>query len=209
MQVPLKISFHNMAASEGIEARIRERVARLERLSDEIVSCRVTIEAPHKQPHRSTVGITIDIGVPGKEIVVKREQRHHESRDDAYQVIGVAFDVAERQIENHRELARREIKTHDGAVYARIVRLYPEQSYGFIETPGRQNVYFHRVVVESDAFDQLEIGSEVHYTWPTTRARWARRRAGFVWYAAAISCASAERSDQGAQTGDAGRATGR
>ena len=164
MQVPLKISFHNMAASESIEARVRERVARLERVSDEIVSCRVTVEAPHKQPHRSTVGITIDIGVPGKDIVVKREQRHHESRDDAYQVIGVAFDVAERQLEHHRELARREVKSHDGAVYALIVRLYPEQNYGFIETPGRHNVYFHRVVVENDAFDQLEVGSEVHYT---------------------------------------------
>jgi ribosomal subunit interface protein len=165
MQVPLKISFHNMAGSESIEARVRERVARLERLSDEIVSCRVSIEAPHKQPHRSTVGITIDIGVPGKEIVVKREQRHHESRDDAYQVIGVAFDVAERQLEHHRDLMRREVKTHDsGAVYARIVRLYPEQSYGFIETPGQHNVYFHRVVVEDDAYDQLEVGSEVHYT---------------------------------------------
>ena len=118
MQVPLKISFHNMAASESIEARVRERVARLERLADGIVSCRVSIEAPHKQPHRSTVGITIDIGVPGKEIVVKREQRHHESRDDAYQVINVAFDVAERQLEEHRDVLRREVKTHEGAVYA-------------------------------------------------------------------------------------------
>jgi ribosomal subunit interface protein len=164
MQVPLKISFHNMAASESIEALVRERVARLERLSDGIVSCRVTIEAPHKQPHRSTVGITIDIGVPGKDIVVKREQRHHESRDDAYQVINVAFEVAERQLEHHRTLARRDVKTHEGAVYARIVRLYPEQGYGFIETPGRHDVYFHRVVVDDDAYDRLEVGSEVHYT---------------------------------------------
>jgi ribosomal subunit interface protein len=164
MQVPLKISFHNMDSSESIEARVRERVDRLERVSQEIVSCRVAIEAPHKQPHRSTVGITIDINVPGKTIVVKREFRHHESHDDAYKVIGVAFDVAERQVEHHREMARREVKSHDEAVYARVVRLYPEQSYGFIETPGRQNVYFHRTVVEDDTFDGLEIGSEVRYT---------------------------------------------
>lgn len=57
MQVPLKISFHNMAGSESIEALVRERVARLERQSDGIVSCRVTIEAPHKQPHRSTYSL--------------------------------------------------------------------------------------------------------------------------------------------------------
>jgi ribosomal subunit interface protein len=164
MQVPLQIRFHNMASSEAIEARVRERVARLERFSDNIISCRVAIEAPHKQPHRSTVGITIDISVPGKEIVVKREHRHHESRDDAYLVIGVAFDTAERQLEDHARMQRREIKSHDGSTYARVVRLYPDQDYGFVETPGSPNVYFHRAVVEDDAFDQLEVGSEVRYS---------------------------------------------
>lgn len=163
MQVPVQIRFHNMAASEAIETKVRERVARLGRFSDGIISCRVTVEAPHKQPHKSTLGITVDIGVRGKEIVVKRELRRHESRDDAYQVIGVAFDAAERQLEEHERMQRRAIKTHDGPIYARVALLYPEQSYGFIETPGRLNVYFHRVVVEDDAFDDLEVGSEVMY----------------------------------------------
>jgi ribosomal subunit interface protein len=164
MQVPLQIRFHNMASSEAIETRVRERAARLERFFDGIIACRVAVEAPHKQPHRSTVGISISVSVPGKEIVVKREFRHHESRDDAYQVIGVAFDAAERQLEEHSRMVRRGVKAHDGPVYARIAQLYPEQSYGFIETPGRLHVYFHRVVVEDDAFDRLETGSEVMYT---------------------------------------------
>jgi ribosomal subunit interface protein len=151
MQVPVQIRFHNMAASEAIETKVRERVARLERFSDGIISCRVTIEAPHRQPHKSTLGITVGIGVRGREIVVKRELRHHEARDDAYQVIGVAFDAAERQLEEHARMQRRTIKSHDGPIYARVALLYPEQSYGFIETPGRLNVYFHRVVVEDDA----------------------------------------------------------
>jgi cold shock CspA family protein len=109
-------------------------------------------------------GITIDIGVPGREIVVKRELRHHESRDDAYQVIGVAFDAAERQLEEHARIQRRTVKTHDGPIYARVVRLYPEQNYGFIETPGGPNVYFHRAVFEDGAFDNCEVGSEVMYS---------------------------------------------
>jgi len=162
--VPLQIRFHNMAPSEAIETRVRERVARLQRFSDGIISCRVAVEAPHKQPHRSTVGITIDIGVRGREIVIKRELRHHESRDDAYQVIGVAFDAAERQLEEHARMQRRAVKTHDGPVYARVVRLYPEQSYGFIESPGRPDVYFHRAVVEAGGFDQLEVGGEVLFS---------------------------------------------
>ena len=164
MQVPFQIRFHNMAPSEAIESRVRERVKRLERFSDGVISCRVTVEAPHKQPHKSTLGITVDIGVRGREIVVKRELRHHEARDDAYQVIGVAFDAAERQLEEHARIQRRTIKSHEGSIYARIALLYPEQSYGFIETPGRLNVYFHRVVVEDDAFDHLTVGSEVMYS---------------------------------------------
>ncbi len=159
-----QIRFHNMARSEAMEARVRERIRRLERFFDGIVSCRVTIEAPHKQPHRSTVGITITIGVPGREIVVRREARQHESRDDSYRVIGVAFDIAERQLDQHARMLRRDAKAHDGRVYARVVRLFPEQDYGLIETPGRPDVYFHRVVVEDDAFERLEVGSEVIYT---------------------------------------------
>ena len=96
----------------------------------------MTIEAPW-QPHKSTLGVTIDIGVAGREIVVKRELRHHESRDDGYQAIGVAFDAAERQLEQHARMLRREVKTHDGPIYARVVRLYPEQNYGFIKNSRR------------------------------------------------------------------------
>ena len=170
---------------------MRERVGAARALLDGIISCRVTVEAPHKQPHRSTLGITVDIGVRGKEIVVKRELRHHESRDDAYQVIGVAFDAAERQLEEHARMQRRAVKTHDGPIYARVVRLYPEQSYGFIETPGRLNVYFHRVVVEDDAFDQSRSAARSCTRSPTTRARWARRRAACVCCAGVTPCAEA------------------
>jgi ribosome-associated translation inhibitor RaiA/cold shock CspA family protein len=165
MQVPLRINFHNMPTSEAMAARVEERVARLERLCDSLISCRITLEAPHKKGPSRTVGITIDIAVPGKEIVVKREQRQHQSKGDAYQVIGLAFDAAERQIEDYLRVSRRDVKTHaDGPTYARIVQLYPDQNYGFIETPVQLNVYFHRTVVGNGDFDALEVGSEVLYT---------------------------------------------
>ncbi len=164
MQVPLKINFHNLARSDAIEARVRQRVARLSKVGNNLVACRVTIEAPHKQPHRSTVGITIDVSTPGKEIVVKREQRHHESHGDAYAVIGVAFDALERQLEDQRRINRHEVKAHDGPVYAHVVQLYQEQGYGFIETPTQPNVYFHRDVVNNGDFAALTVGCQVLYT---------------------------------------------
>jgi ribosome-associated translation inhibitor RaiA/cold shock CspA family protein len=165
MQEPLQIAFHNMDRSDAIDARVRERVAKLERLHDGIISCRIVIDAPHRQPHKGSLGITISIGVPGKEIAVKREQKLHESDQHATWVINEAFDAAERQLDDYARIRRRDVKVHEsGSQYARVVRLYPDQEYGFIETPEHVNLYFHRAVVRDDKFADLSEGSEVLYT---------------------------------------------
>jgi len=47
MEIPLQITFRNMAPSEAIERRIRKKVEKLELFYDRLLSCRVNIEAPH------------------------------------------------------------------------------------------------------------------------------------------------------------------
>jgi cold shock CspA family protein/ribosome-associated translation inhibitor RaiA len=165
MQQPLQIGFHNMEPSDALERRVREHWAKLERRYDGIVGARIVIEAPHKQPHKSTLGISISIGVPGRDLAVKREQRLHETDDHAAWVINEAFAAAERQLEDHVRKQRREVKAHEAErAYARIVRLYPDQDYGLIETRERLDIYFHRDVVRDAGFDELQVGSEVLYT---------------------------------------------
>jgi ribosome-associated translation inhibitor RaiA/cold shock CspA family protein len=165
MQEPLQISFHNMESSEALERRVREHWAKIERHHDGIISARIVIEAPHKQPHKSTLGISISIGVPGRDIAVKREQRLHETDNHAAWVINEAFHAVERQLEDYAQKQRRDVKAHEGErEYARIVRLYPDQDYGFIETREQLDIYFHRDVVRDADFDDLEVGSEVLYT---------------------------------------------
>jgi len=165
MQEPLQIAFHNLEPSEALERRVREQWAKLERRYDDIIGARVVIEAPHKQPHKSTLGISISIGVPGRDLQVKREQRLHESDDHATWVINQAFDAAARQLEDYAQKQRRDVKTHEGErAYARIVRLYPDQDYGFLETGERLDIYFHRDVVRDADFADLEVGGEVLYT---------------------------------------------
>jgi cold shock CspA family protein len=165
MQEPLQISFHNMAPSEVLERHVREQWAKVERHCDDIISARIVLEAPHKQAHKSTLGISISIGVPGRDIAVKREQRLLESEDHATWVINEAFAAAARQLEGYAQKQRRDVKTHEeDRAYARVVRLYPDQGYGFIETRERLNIYFHRNVLRDAAFDDLTEGSEVLYT---------------------------------------------
>jgi cold shock CspA family protein len=103
--------------------------------------------------------------VPGRDIAVKREQRLHESNEHLHWVINEAFEAAERQIEEYSRIRRKEVKAEaPGQNYARVVRLYPEQGYGFIETREQHNIYFHRAVVRDGRFDELDVGSEVLYT---------------------------------------------
>jgi cold shock CspA family protein len=165
MQEPLQIGFHNMESSPALEQRVRERFEKLERRYDNLISARIVIEAPHKQPHKSTVGISLSIGVPGRDVVVKREQRVLESNQHVIYVINEAFEAAERQLEDYAQVRRHDVKAHEAEnQYGHVARLYREQSYGFIETRERQEIYFHRDVVRNGSFDDLAEGSEVLYT---------------------------------------------
>jgi ribosome-associated translation inhibitor RaiA/cold shock CspA family protein len=164
MQEGVQITFLNMDRSEALERRVRERLARLQRHLGDVQACRVVLDSPHKQPHKGSLGIHLSIAVPGKDIVVKREQRLTESDDHSITIIGDAFQAAERQLEDYLQQRRRQVKAKgSGTDYARVVRLYPEQDYGFIETHDRLSLYFTRNTVRDDLFDQLEVGSEVLY----------------------------------------------
>jgi ribosome-associated translation inhibitor RaiA len=73
INIPLQITFKNMAASEAIEARIRDAAAKLESFYDEIMGCRVLVEAPHQHHRRGKqYHVRIDITVPGSEFAIKR-----------------------------------------------------------------------------------------------------------------------------------------
>ena len=52
MDIPLELAFHNMTPSTGLTRAVRRHVARLERVYDHIIGCRVVIEMPHKS-HRA------------------------------------------------------------------------------------------------------------------------------------------------------------
>jgi cold shock CspA family protein len=41
--------------------------------------------------------------------------------------------------------------------------MFPEDEYGFLETPDGREIYFHKNSVLQPGFDQLEVGMEVHF----------------------------------------------
>ena len=165
MQTPLQITFRNIDAFPAVEAKVRKRVEELEQFYDRIISCRVMIEAPNRR-HRegSLYHIRVDLKVPGREIVVKRDPPEHHAHEDIYVAVRDCFDAVRRQLEDHARRLRGDIKTHEAPGHGRIANLIAEKDYGFIDASDGTEVYFHRNAVAHESFDNLAVGDEVRFT---------------------------------------------
>ena len=109
MQIPLQITIRDVDHSDALEQRIREKAKKLEDFFKQIISCRVVVEMPHKHHHQGKqFDVRIEIGVPGKEIVVNRD--HHE---DVYVALRDGFDAAKRQLEDYVRISRGDVKNHE------------------------------------------------------------------------------------------------
>ncbi|MEY4582423.1 MAG: hypothetical protein RL701_7126 [Pseudomonadota bacterium] len=106
MQRRLQITLHGIEASPTLDARVAELATSLERFADQILSCHVTLQVPHR--HMSQQGqrydVRIRVCVPGTELVVARQGGLDPSRDDAFVAIRDAFEIAARRLD---ERARR------------------------------------------------------------------------------------------------------
>jgi len=160
MQIPLQITFKNMEPSPAIEANVRERAARLERFFDRIMSCRVAIEAPHRQHRKGRLyKVHIDLKVPGGELAVSHDGPLDHAHEDVNVAIRDAFNAASRHLQDHVRKMRGAVKRHEAPQHGKVVRLFPD--YGFIETADGAEIYFHRNSVVGGGFEKLEVGSEV------------------------------------------------
>jgi len=97
MKTPLQITFRDMPHSDALDAHIRDKAHKLEQVFADIVSYRVVVEQPARhQQQGKPFNVRIDLGVPGSEIVVDRQQN-----EDVYVALRDAFDAAKRQLENY------------------------------------------------------------------------------------------------------------
>lgn len=165
MQIPLQVTFRDMEPSDAVEARIREKAAKLDHFYDHVMGCRVMVEAPHGHHHQGRLyHVRIDVTVPDGELLVTHEHHHKDhSHEDVYVAIRDAFDTMKRQLEDYARKRRGKVKTHETPAHGRVESLNAAEDYGRIETPDERLVYFHRNSVLDDAFDKLQVGSEVRF----------------------------------------------
>lgn len=166
MQVESQISFHGMDRSPAVEAKVRERMEELEQFQDRITVCHVKIEAPHRHSHHGKIyRVSIDIQVPGAEIVVSNAHEMNHAHEDIYVALRDSFDAARRRLEDAaRRMDVHRVKPHPPKGHGSIARLMSEDGYGFIETPDGREFYFDRDSLTVGDWDTLTPGTTVRFT---------------------------------------------
>lgn len=164
MQVPLEIVFHNVDRSPAVEAAVREHVAKLEHFAENITSCRVTVEAPHKNHQQGNLyTVRVDLHYPGGEVIATRAPSAHHSHEDVYVAVRDAFKAARRQLQDRMRVRRGDVKPHEAPPHGRIAEIDRERESGRIATADGREIYFHRNSVLNTSFAKLEPGMEVRF----------------------------------------------
>lgn len=150
----LHIDEQHVNVGPEMRARITQRLEALNTPHEDIVHARVTLlkQTHHRQgSDEARVFLTL----PGKTLSATRTG---DTLDDAvYQVM----DVITRELHDFRSMRQRTVKTPGPRPRGRIVRLFPDRSYGFIETESHRDVYFHAHAVHGIPFEQLTVGMSV------------------------------------------------
>jgi cold shock CspA family protein/ribosome-associated translation inhibitor RaiA len=166
MQVPLEVTFRGVQESAALEDLIRKQSAKLERVCDHIIGCRIVVEKPQEHqrsgnPYRVRIDVTVP---PGHELVAVRESGEGDSQEQLPTVIRKGFDAMRRQLKKLVEKQRREVKSHPAQqAVGVVVRLFRDQGYGFIKSLDDREIYFHKNSLAENEFDRLEIGTGVHW----------------------------------------------
>jgi cold shock CspA family protein/ribosome-associated translation inhibitor RaiA len=182
MELPVQITFRNMDRSDAVETFIREKASQLGSFYDRIIRCRVLVEVPHHH-HRSgnPYHVRIDLTVPGGQLAISQKGGLHSRwkqtrveqtkkaaevdavHKDLYLTVREAFEDARRQLQDYARRQRGKVKTHLTPPFGRVVRLFAQEEYGFIETPSGREIYFHKNSVLANGFERLKIGAEVNF----------------------------------------------
>ena len=167
MEVPPEITFRGVNKTDDIEQLILDKIDKLDKLCDHIISCRVAVESnqEHQQagnPFRVRINLRLP---PGKDLVVTRESGQGNVREWLSTVLRDAFSALERQMKKEVDKQQGQVKSHPKQMdlVGYVVRVFPDKGYGFIRTVEGRELYFHQNSVLHGDFDRLEVGTGVRY----------------------------------------------
>jgi ribosome-associated translation inhibitor RaiA len=113
MRMPLQLTFQNVDRSPALETRIRELAARLDRFSDQIMRCHVTVVAPHHHRRQGNLfEVRIDLTVPDREIGIRHTGPLDHAHEDSYVALRDAFHAARRKLQDYERRRYKKVRSH-------------------------------------------------------------------------------------------------
>jgi ribosome-associated translation inhibitor RaiA len=108
MPPPITLSFRHIDHSGALEDRARKLGSRLERFSERITQCHMTLEGPgNRSDRRAPYLVKIDLIVPGAQIHADSLHVDGAGHKDIYLALRDAFNNAKRQLQDlHRDRLR-------------------------------------------------------------------------------------------------------
>ena len=164
MQEEPQITFKNMDASPTLEARIRERIDRLERFHHGIIGCRVVVQEAHKSAAsaKNPLAIDIHVEVPGDLLHSAAEEEIRATKDDTGNLVTRVFEAMEHQLDTAAARAKRRVKAHSAEhEIGRVTRLFASQGYGFVQVGEGPELYFTENVLHGLRMAELAEGTPV------------------------------------------------
>lgn len=163
MELPIEIAIRDVERARDLESLIRRRAEKLSKFHHGVMGCRVAVtRVRHRESSHDPHRIRIDLTVPrGNEIVVTEKSTPGE-REPLHVLVNRAFEAAERRLKSLKQRQRYEVKSHEEPS-GLVIRLFPEEGYGFLRSRDGRELYFHRNSVLADGFGRLEIGTEVRF----------------------------------------------
>jgi cold shock CspA family protein len=167
MQTAPEVIFKDIDRSTWVEEMVAGHLAHLEKFSQDITRCRVTIAREQgSQRKGNRYSVMVEARLPRHhDLAVKKQKQVVDMQTQLPAVINEAFGALEKQLKKTAALRRREEKLHNGQPHGTVEKVFEEDGYGFIRTvEDNRQFYFHRNSVLHDDFERLTVGTEVRFT---------------------------------------------
>ena len=162
MQTPIEIAFKHVEPTDEIKALVSEKAAQLDKFHNGITSCHVYIRAPHQSQQTGNLyEVTLEVRIPGQELVVRRHQDDRPERAHLQVAIRDAFDAMQQELKSAARKLQGDVKHHDGLLQGKIVEIHHGKGYGQIIATDNRLIYFHENSVVDGDFAGLAQGDPV------------------------------------------------
>jgi cold shock CspA family protein/ribosome-associated translation inhibitor RaiA len=158
LPLDVHIEGRNLEIQPEWREKIEKELARLQKhYLNPILHVRVEIIGTAHHRH-GALEIRLVAAVPGDTLTVSRQG------DYVLSLIVEALDVLDRRLEEHSHIRQQKVKVHEEfAQQGKILRVFPEKDFGFLETPDGLEVYFHAQAVKKGKFASLTPGQRVKF----------------------------------------------